>query len=70
VDRGQHGVAVTGVETAAQIEAQNAMPRSTRTILSKPHWWAMSVAFEDQGEIVPSRGVTISRLPAGASPSG
>ena len=47
-----------------------AVPRSMRTILSKPHWWAMSVAFDDHGEIVPRRGVTTRRLPTGASPSG
>jgi len=36
-----------------------AVPRSTRrTRPSSPHWRAMSVALEDQGEIVPRRGVT------------
>ena len=36
-----------------------AVPRSMRrTRPESPHWRAMSVALEDQGEIVPGRGVT------------
>ena len=34
------------------------MPRSKRVILAKPQLWAISVDFDDQGEIVPGRGVT------------
>src|SRR5574338_448728 len=43
------------------------MPRSTRTTWSKPHWRAMSVALEDQGEMVPRRGVTRRSSPPGSS---
>src|SRR5690554_807516 len=40
------------------------MPRSTRTSLLKPHWCAMSVAFDDHGEIVPRRGTVTSVAPS------
>lgn len=43
------------------------MPRSMRLISVKPQLWAMSVAFEAQGEIVPRRGVTNAKLPLGSA---
>ena len=39
--------------------------RSMRITLAKPHWRAMSVAFDDHGEIVPSRGTTSNCVPGG-----
>jgi hypothetical protein len=44
------------------------MPRSTRRRVVSPQLWKMSVAFEDQGEIVPLRGVT-KNPPAGRAAS-
>jgi len=40
-----------------------ATPRSMRPTAGRPQCFAMSVAFDDQGEIVPSRGVTSSSVP-------
>src|SRR5512139_1639235 len=42
-----------------------AVPRSSRRTAESPHCRAMSVAFDDQGEMVPSRGVTRTARPAG-----
>ena len=39
-------------------ETYTAMPRSMRSTPSKPQLCTMSVALDDQGEIVPMRGVT------------
>ena len=39
------------------------MPRSIRVTAGKPQCLAISVAFDDHGEIVPSRGVTSSSVP-------
>jgi hypothetical protein len=47
-----------------------AVPRSMRVTAAKPHWRAISVAFDDQGEMVPRRGVTSLSVPAGAFPAG
>ena len=38
------------------------MPRSTRSMPEKPHLCSISVAFDDQGEIVPNRGTTSTWL--------
>ena len=43
-------------------ETYTAMPRSMRSTPSRPQLWAMSVALDDQGEIVPMRGVIKNRL--------
>ena len=40
--------------------ANQRRPRSTRTTLLKPQMRKMSVALLDQGEIRPSRGVTVA----------
>ena len=45
-----------GVSPAAV--AVYAMQRSIRAIAASPHTWAMSVAFDDHGEVVPIRGAT------------
>src|SRR5512140_63488 len=45
------------------------MQRSILVTAESPHTWAMSVAFDDHGEVVPIRGVTknvmVSTEPAG-----
>ena len=46
------------------------VPRSMRVTAAKPHWRAISVAFDDQGEMVPRRGVTSFSVPAGSLPAG
>ena len=42
------------------------MPRSMRVTAVRPQLCAMSVAFDDQGEIVPGRGTTSNRVPVAA----
>ncbi len=37
-----------------------------RVMPFRPQTWAMSVAFDDQGDTVPKRGTTSSNSPAGA----
>ena len=46
---------------------RHALPRSMRATASRPQTCAMSVAFDDQGEIVPGRGTVSSSCPG---PSG
>ena len=49
----------------------NATPRSMRATAPSPQLRAMSVAFDDHGEIVPRRGTTssvTSRAPASSAP--
>ena len=42
--------------------SRTAMPRSIRSMCAKPQLWAMLVALDDHGEIVPMRGVIKKRL--------
>ena len=37
--------------------------QAVRRTAARPHEWAMSVAFDDHGEMVPRRGTTNSRVP-------
>ena len=43
---------------------RNATPRSMRRTAASPQLRAMSVAFDDHGEIVPGRGTTSSSAPS------
>ena len=45
------------------VERRAALGRST---CCRPQLWAMSVALEDRGEMVPGRGVTSNNRPSGA----
>src|SRR6266704_1993229 len=47
-------------------EKNHAVPRSTRRTASRPHRRAISVAFDDHGEIVPRRGTLSSMRPPSA----
>ena len=52
-------------------QTYTAMPRSMRSIWAKPQLWAMSVAFDAHGEMVPMRGVIRKKwLPAWVSATG
>ena len=50
-------------------ETENRMPRSILRTPPSPQLRAMSVALDDHGEMVPSRGTTRNSSPAG-SPAG
>src|SRR6266581_6812950 len=52
--------------SACPPEKNHAMPRSTRRTASRPHRRAISVAFDDHGEIVPTRGTLSSMRPSPA----
>src|SRR6266705_78619 len=47
-------------------EKNHAVPRSTRRTASRPHRRAISVAFDDHGEMVPRRGTLSSMRPSPA----
>jgi len=49
-----------------RVATRYAIPRSMREIAVRLQLCAMSVAFDDQGEIVPGRGTTSRRSPASA----
>src|SRR5437867_6013123 len=51
---------------AGLLEKIHAVPRSMRRTASRPHRRAISVAFEDQGEMVPKRGTLSSMRPSPA----
>src|SRR5712691_5292603 len=52
--------------SARPSEKDHAMPRSTRRTAARPHRRAISVAFDDHGEIVPRRGTLSSMRPSPA----
>ena len=55
-------------DAPSRLVTRYTMPRSMRATAVRPQLCAMSVAFDDQGEIVPGRGTTSSRVPvAGVS---